>query len=331
MKDSPFDIKAILEPYLSADEVIAVGVSGGPDSMALCHMLANFAGINLHVLSVDHGLRKEAAGEAKNVGSWCSRFPNVKHQVLTRESSESDKTRLQENARIDRYKMMAEYCATHNIKKLFLAHHLDDQAETFLFRLAKGSGLDGLSCMAKTYNYSEELVLVRPLLDIAKSELLSYCEKENISYIHDPSNQDERFARARLRGSYDILEAEGLSTKRLSVTAKRLARARAALDFYSDQLFEKSVVDNEAERIVFDADILSAAPFESVLRVMLKSIELLHPDQQGYGPRMEKLEGLTRNILENSEFKKSSLGGCLFDHDFKQRRITIEIEHKKTT
>ncbi|MCB1721002.1 MAG: tRNA lysidine(34) synthetase TilS, partial [Alphaproteobacteria bacterium] len=111
---------------------IAVAVSGGPDSMALCWLLSRWAverGVKIHVLTVDHGLRPEAAEEAIQVGAWLGGWSQqVEHHIL-RWKTPAD-TAIQEEARKARYGLMAEYCRVHDIRHLFLAHHRDDQAET---------------------------------------------------------------------------------------------------------------------------------------------------------------------------------------------------------
>ena len=170
---------------------VAVGVSGGPDSMALAWLLSQISKTNpgsppIHALTVDHGLRTESAAEAAQVGVWVSGWPGLTHHVLRWEQGAD--TRIQEEARRARYDLMAEYCRARDIRHLFLAHHMDDQAETVLFRLAKGSGLDGLAGM-KPWQERGDIVLLRPLLEIPKERLLETCASESIPFVKDPSNE----------------------------------------------------------------------------------------------------------------------------------------------
>lgn len=300
----------------AAEFPVAVAVSGGPDSMALCYVLSRWAlqnSVQIHAITVDHGLRAESSTEARRVGEWLADLPNVRHAVLTRTiDKEHTKSRIMEDARNDRYAMMADYCASHNIRYLFVAHHRDDQAETFLFRLAKGSGLDGLSCMAASQDYGDDLVLVRPFLALSKEDIHDYCTAEDVPFIRDPSNEKDEFARPRLRASRAVLEGEGLTSKRLSVTAGRMARARAALEYYTDMAFSEALQERDADYLCFDFSMLSAQPTETRLRVLLAVISGFWPDRS-YAPRMEKAEDLERRIFEGAEpFKGATLGGVVF-------------------
>lgn len=219
---------------------IAIGVSGGPDSMALAYLFSRWTeeqnGPHIHVLSVDHGLRPEAVAEVEHVRQMSESWPKTAHYILKWEG-EKPAQRVQESARAARYDLMAAHCKSHDIGALALAHHRDDQAETVLFRLAKGSGLDGLAGMRQVQKRGG-LDLFRPLLDVSKEDILALCAVENIAYIEDPSNEKKRYARVRLRQSREVLEREGISSKRLAMTAKRMDRARCALDYFAGKRIE---------------------------------------------------------------------------------------------
>lgn len=331
MKDSPFDIADILLPFVPQDiQALAVGVSGGPDSMALCHMLCHAAQAPVHVLTVDHGLRAEAAEEAKGVAALVADWPQAHPHIMKRAVANKKDSRIQEEARHDRYEMMAGYCADNNIQHLFVAHHLDDQAETFLFRLAKGSGLDGLGAMRSAHDYNEKLRIIRPFLDVPKDALVNYCKAHDIPFIEDPSNEDDRFARVRLRQSYDVLAEEGLSAKRLSVTARRLGRARDALAFYTKQAFEQALIKNETDHIQLDFKFLQTIPAEICLRVLSQAVQAIG-HERAYQVRMEKREELVRRLFNDVQFKKTTLGGCIIALDREKALVCIEKELGKTT
>lgn len=317
---------------LQGEKAVAVAVSGGPDSMALCWFLARWARRNkgpvIHVLTVDHGLRPESADEAKQVGTWVKDWPQVKHSVLRLKNLSAD-SRMMERARQARYEVLAAYCRKHKIKNLFLAHHRDDQAETFLFRLAKGSGLDGLAGMREVQGYDENLCLIRPLLNVSKQELVTLCEKNKIPFVRDPTNENTAYVRGRLRAAADVLAAEGLSAKRLSVTAARLARAREALEFYTDRLFAESVQEQIKGRIVFDYHKMEAAPAETRLRVLARAIDRLSLKEDSYGPRREKLEALVEAMFDSGRpFRRRSLAGLLFSCNRKAGKVIIEREKR---
>lgn len=329
MNDSPFDLSALLRPFLPADGApVAVAVSGGPDSMALCRALSLCAAGPVHVLTVDHGLRPESALEAAEVGRRIAGWPHVHHTVLKREGGGA--TRIQEEARFDRYALMAGYCEQHGIERLFTAHHQDDQAETFLFRLAKGSGLDGLGAMRPVHAYNGRLQIIRPFLDVPKAALVSFCEGQGVAFTADPSNENTSFARVRLRRARAVLEAEGLTAKRLCVTAKRLARAREALDFYAQNLLSTAGHDLKSNRIVLSLVKVENQPEEVRLRVLSGMMEKV-AGRQEYGPRMERLEELCARLFSDAGFRKFSLGGCLVSLDRKKGLIAVEKEQKKVS
>lgn len=310
----------------SGIQAVAVAVSGGPDSMALCALLKGWAdarGVEVHALSVDHGLRAEGAQEAAQVGEWLESWSGFRHEVLR--WGDPAETAVQEEARRARYALMAEYCTKHKISHLFLGHHRDDQAETVLFRLAKGSGLDGLAGMRSVQKYDGGLKLLRPLLGVSKEDLISFCADEKISYIEDPSNKNDDFARIRLREAREVLEAEGLSSKRLSVTASRLLRAKKALDFIAGEVYKEALVDNNTKQIVLNFKILKSQPDEIALRCVLLALSNLRPEAD-YSPRMEKVEALVSDCMRSDAFRKRTLGGVIFERDDKAGTLCMMKE-----
>tara|TARA_R110001592_G_scaffold20926_20_gene84805 strand:- start:28881 stop:29924 length:1044 start_codon:yes stop_codon:yes gene_type:complete len=309
---------------------IAVGVSGGADSVALCYALSKFfahdTNRTIHALSVDHGLREEAQQEAQHVQTLLQELPNVRHSILTWDHTDKPTSRIQERARRARYDLMHDYMAAHDLSCLFVGHHMDDQAETFLFRLAKGSGLDGLGGMPFIQELNARTVLCRPLLEMGKAEIVYFCKAEGIAYIDDPSNQCDDYARVRLRKSMDVLAVEGLTPKRLSVTAKRLYRGRDALDYVSENEYKKCTKAKDSNRIVLDVDLLLIQPFDIVLRVMLRAIAALSPDQD-YGARLERVEHLCEDLMKPEAFRKRTLNKIIFDCNTQTREILLSREH----
>lgn len=301
---------------------VAVAVSGGPDSMALLRLLADMPdGPVLHALTVDHALRPESAAEAAQVGAQVAAWPRVTHHVLTRAAPDPDARRVMERARDDRYALMAAWCAQHGVPVLLTAHHRDDQAETFLFRLAKGSGLDGLAGIRAVSAYDEKLTLVRPLLAVSKAELVALCKTRGIAYVSDPTNANARFARSRLRAAMDILAAEGLSPKRLAVTALRFGRARAALEHYANRAYVAALVSKSADEVILNESILHAEPEETRRRVIAAALVSIEAER-GYSPRMEALEELVDRLFNEVGFTRASLRHAVIA---RQRDGTISI------
>jgi len=312
--------------FLHDESSIAVAVSGGPDSMALCFLLSRWAtehGAEIHALHVDHGLRPESAQEALALEQMLAGWPHLQFRALT---WDGDKPRaaIQEAARNARYGLMRDYCRAHNIGALALAHHRDDQAETLLFRLAKGSGLDGLAGMAAAGDY-DGLTLVRPLLEWGKDELIALCEAEAVASFNDPSNENKDYARVRLRQSRAALEEEGLTAARLAKTAQRLSRARMALEDIADKTYKSTLTDIDANRIVFQKQDLLAQPEEIILRVLIMAMEQLSPPDH-YSARLERLETLLADMINAALFRRRTLGGVIFTRDDKANQIIIETE-----
>ncbi|MBI2233904.1 MAG: tRNA lysidine(34) synthetase TilS [Micavibrio aeruginosavorus] len=309
---------------------IAVAVSGGPDSMALLHMLSIYFAAQkkkpqIHALTVDHGLRPESAAEARQVGAWVADWPLITHHILPWKGRKPGSA-IQERARAKRYELMAAYCAGLGIRHLFLAHHRTDQAETFLFRLAKGSGLDGLGGMATQAPYPGDagFSLMRPLLARSKADLEAYCAAHDIPFIRDSSNQNRDYARVRLRQSLPVLEAEGLSEKRLAATAARLQRARQALDFYAAKI-RRTAVTMGRDRAAIRLSSLRAAPEDIRLRVVRQVLADLGAD--GYGPRLERLETLLGEMFADiAQAKTFTLGGFVFSINRKDGALLIRRE-----
>jgi tRNA(Ile)-lysidine synthase len=232
------EASALFAP-LAGDRALVVAVSGGPDSVALLALLAEWAAggrCQLHAVTVDHGLRPEAADEASLVAALCGEL-GVPHRIRRRRG-EKPQTGLQEKARAARYALLAEEARALGAGAIVTAHTLDDQAETLLMRMAAGSGLSGLAGMALR-GETHGVALLRPLLGIPKSRLLATCAARGLAFARDPSNADPRFARVRWRELLPELAREGLGASRLGLLAERLARADAALQARAAQMFAK--------------------------------------------------------------------------------------------
>ncbi len=315
---------------LAGRNAFAAGVSGGPDSMALLRLLSGWAENRcetiIYALSVDHGLRPEAANEVRLVAEWIRDWPQVKHVALKWEGDKPEK-RIQEEARGARYDLMGAWCRENGVRHLFLGHHQDDQAETFLLRLAMGSGLDGLAAMRAVQEFGRDLTLLRPFLGVPKERLLATCAVLGVPFVMDPSNKSDHFARVRLRKSLTALEAEGLSNKRLAVTAERLDRARSGLQEITEKAERNALVARDTDRIIYDCEVLAVWPEEIILRVIIGAMRTLRP-MGDHLPRMEKIESLFRDYIGSAPFTKRTLGGLIFERDDTEKRLMITAESK---
>lgn len=247
---------------------ILAAVSGGPDSIALMHLLARWAPGHrppVLVATVDHGLRPGAAGEAAFVAREAAAlgFP---HRTLVW-AGEKPRTGLQEAAREARYRLLVACARDAGASHLVTAHTQDDQAETILMRLAKGSGLKGLRGMRRERD-RDGIVHVRPLLGGSKAALLDLCRENGWRFVTDPSNADERFARVRWRRLMPLLAAEGLTAGRLARLAERVAQADEALAVKARQALEAAGPSGGEGAFSFKAACLADEPFEIALRVL---------------------------------------------------------------
>ena len=217
----------LLLPF--AEDRIAVAVSGGGDSLALLHLLADLArehGFTIFAVTVDHGLRKDAASEAKAVEEICGQL-GVSHTTLKWQGWDGSGN-VQNEARKARYELIANWARSNAIKTITLGHTKDDQAETFLMRLARGSGVDGLSAMAQVRSF-QAVKWVRPLLSIGRKDLRRYLTDIDQTWIEDPSNEDFRFERIKTREALKALADLGIGANVLSQVASNMRLAKDAL------------------------------------------------------------------------------------------------------
>ena len=229
------DLPRIFVPLAGFRRVL-LAVSGGPDSTALMLLARQWRsglpqGPELFVASVDHGLRAEARAEVENVAALAHRL-GLPHAILTWPGA-LPAGGLQEAARDARYELLLDHAGAIGADAIATAHTSDDQAETVLFRLMRGSGLSGLAGIPAQRAIGD-CQLVRPLLGVRKADLVEICRRAGVAFAQDPSNHNPRFARTRLRAMLPLLEAEGLDAPRFARLAARLARADAALEAATD-------------------------------------------------------------------------------------------------
>jgi tRNA(Ile)-lysidine synthase len=276
---------------------ILAAVSGGPDSMALMHGLARWASLKrrppIHVATVDHGLRTGAAEEAAFVAREAAQL-GLPHRTLVW-TGQKPATGIQEAAREARYRLLIEHARETGASHLVTAHTLDDQAETVMMRLSRGSGLSGLAGMRRETS-RQGIRHVRPLLGIPKSTLLDQCRQHGRRFVTDPSNADERYARVRWRRLMPLLAAEGLTAERLARLAERAAQADEALDLKAREALDRSEPRLEPGILSFQAKILTDEPFDIALRVLEMALTQagLHLENS----RLHRLEACTERLRQ---------------------------------
>jgi tRNA(Ile)-lysidine synthase len=264
------------------------------------------------VLTVDHGLRPEARAEAAFVADVAGRL-GVEARVLRWEGPHPA-SGIEAAAREARYRLLTEAARAAGAAFLATAHHRDDQAETFLLRLARGSGAYGLAAMAAELPL-RGVVLVRPLLALSRADLAATVRAAGLDPVDDPHNRDPRFARTRMRALLaGPLAAEGLDAERLAGTADRLRRAADAIDLYVDRLFRAAAKDDALGAVLLDAGRWSDEPAEARLRALSRILRAV--GGAPYAPRLERLEAMEAAMLTAFQGGglRRTLGGVLVDH-----------------
>ena len=260
---------------------IVLAVSGGPDSLALMWLAVRWRralarGPRLFAVTVDHGLRAESAAEARDV-KRLARSLELPHRTM-RWTGAKPKTGLPAAARAARYHLLAQAARAQGATHVFTAHTRDDQAETLLMRMLRGSGIAGLAAMARQ-SERDGVWLARPLLHVAKSQLVATLKKAKIGFADDPTNRDLNFTRPRIRAVMPALAAEGGDARNLARLASRLARANAAVEVLVDgaerylALRDREARDSGAGVQAFDASAFARMPEEIRLRLLLRAIE----------------------------------------------------------
>ena len=333
----PIDLdeaKALLLPFLGSAPRILLAVSGGPDSIALMRLSSLTAKVQsvaeLHAATVDHGLRENSRTEAERVGAW-ARECGVAHTVLSWEGRKPS-ARIQERARSARYALLdaraREIGATH----LITAHTLDDQAETVLMRMARGSGIAGLAGM-RAFSERRGLVHARPFLGVPKARLLATCRAHRWPFVDDPSNQDPRFARARWRRLAPALAREGLTAERLAKLAERAASAEEALHLKAEAAFTAACIEDGNDGLILDMErIMPREPREVTLRILLQALRRI-TGEHASPIRLERAEAFLDALstaFRAQKTLKRTLGGALLAYDGVQGlRLRREAERRR--
>ncbi|MEO0991213.1 MAG: tRNA lysidine(34) synthetase TilS, partial [Pseudomonadota bacterium] len=223
------DIATVRSAFDATSGPLGLAVSGGGDSLAMAALASDWAVSverPLFAVTVDHGLRPESASEAQSVGAFCREF-GIAHDVVVWDEW-AGRGNLQDAARQARKRLIGAWAKANGISHVATGHTLDDQAETVLLRLARGSGVDGLAAMAPQ-RVEARLTWHRPLLGARRTALRDYLSVNGIPWIDDPSNEDTRFDRVRVRQALAVLAPLGIEPEGLVATAARMARARHGL------------------------------------------------------------------------------------------------------
>ena len=259
---------ANLATLVDVDDRVGIAVSGGPDSLALLLLAAAARPGKIEAATVDHALRETSRAEAEMVADACKQL-GVEHTILNVEWNERPAANIQAKAREARYSALAKWASAHGLAAVATAHHADDQAETLLMRLGRGSGLSGLAGIERSRELGGGVRLVRPLLAWRRGGLRAVVDVAGLPPVDDPTNADERFDRTRARAA--LGDSDILDPARLAASASHLAEAEEALRWVAQREYQARCVDN-GDALLIDP---SGLPRELQRRLLALAISKL--------------------------------------------------------
>ena len=309
---SAADIDALFASLEGYDK-LGLAVSGGPDSLALMLIAAQWArgrDKQLFVYTVDHALRPEAAQEVEMVVREATAL-GLPSRALRWEGNKPS-TGIQAAARAARYRLMADAMAKDGVEVLLTAHHLGDQAETVLMRLAHGSGIDGLRGMDRVA-FVEGCEVIRPLLSVRPEVLREIVAQSGLLPASDPSNTDTAYERVRWRLMLPSLEAQGITLERLGTLARRLHEASDLIHSEVEANYPRIVVPLSGASMELNAGRLAALNPAVASALLGTVLALVAGDRRS--PPLGPLEVLTRRLQRGDRLKGQTLHGCLVSSD----------------
>ena len=285
-----------------------VAVSGGPDSLALVALTKAYMfskKTKFYYVLVDHNIRKNSSQEAKKVKNLLKK-KNLNLKVIFNKKKISKN--IQAEARNTRYDILKNFCRKKNIKVILTAHNLEDQVETFLIRLSRGSGLKGLSSMKALSKINNRVSLFRPLLDTQKKFLMKISKTIFGKYFEDPSNKNKKYLRTKVRNLRKPLENSGIKYEKIFRSIQNLSHSKTTLEEFLNKIFKELIKEANSE-ILINFKKYKNLNEDIKMAVINQSIKQLKNNY--YDSRSKKVENLMIN-LEKKNFKNSTLGGCVF-------------------
>lgn len=286
----------------------------------LLHLWSRSRDVGLSAATVNHGLRPEAATEAANVAAFCA-TRSIPHETLHWDGLTAVGN-LQDQARQARYRLLSEWGMAQGVDRVALGHTQDDQAETFLMRLAREAGVDGLSGMRAGFR-RHGLHWVRPLLDVSRERLKAYLVRQGIEWSNDPSNDDERYERVKARKVLASLSPLGIDAGTLRRVAFQMEDARVALQKMTCDLARVAVTEDRGDLVV-NLRVVNGQTFEIGRRLLVSA--LCYVSGSHYPARRQSVERL---ILFAKE-KRQTLTGCILDNKGDRLRVMRELSAVRT-
>jgi len=314
------NFKSQLNIFIKKNKFL-VAVSGGPDSLALSALSKAYGEEKknkVFYILVDHGIRANSSKEALNVKKLL-RKRGIKLKIL--KNKKKIKKNTQNYARIVRYELLLNYCNKHKIKFIMTGHHRDDQIETFLIRLSRGSGIQGLSSMNKMTKLNNRTVLFRPLLNVNKEDLNFIAKKYYGKIFKDPSNNNKKYLRTNIRNLIKQFEKNGIKRDRIISSINNLAATRDTLNAYTQDVEKKCLTKKRGTALINLKIFLLE---NNDIRLKILSNSLRHVSKNYYPPRAKKVLNLISRIKFKKE-TKDTLGGCIVN----KRQNTLIISKEK--
>lgn len=327
MPVTPADPAILIDRHFSVSPPAAIGVavSGGSDSLALLCLAADWAranGVALHAATVDHGLRSEAQDEARHVAAICHEL-GLPHEILIW-ADRSGTGNLQAEARKARYALLAGWARDHDLGEVLVGHTIDDQAETFLIRLARKSGVEGLASMDARFERDGQL-FGRPLLTATRESLRDNLRNRGVDWCEDASNADPVYDRVRARRALGHLGPLGLTAETLAAVTDNLASARDALDQFT-RASARDCCNVDRGDVLFQCNAFFALPDEITHRLLGSALQWISGSQ--YPPRADAIATLRASLQAG---KAMTLGGCFAMVKGDDIRITREAGAVQST
>lgn len=297
------EISSFLNQLPLSKGPIVVGVSGGTDSLYLTYLLNEWAKQKRQTLlavTVNHNLRPNSKEEAEWVHKTLQK-QTISHTILSWDGIKP-KTKIEEKAREKRYELLINFCHQHKAKFLFLAHHQQDQAETFWARLSRGSGLDGL-CGIAPISKRAGITIVRPLLNTPKTVILKTLKQNRLKWAEDPMNQDLTYERVQWRKAQGQLDKLGLQSTNITKSEERLQRAKEALDFYTQDFLQNHLHKSPYGFVSMDEKSFLTLPQEIRIRALIQILNLFNKKN-----KIISLESVEKIIFNTPKY--ATLAGC---------------------
>ncbi len=285
-----------------------VAVSGGPDSLALAALSKAYTYCyksKFYYVLINHNIRRNSLQEAKKVKNLLQK-KQINLKIIS--NKKKIEKNIQGEARNIRYELLSNFCLKNNIRSLISAHNLEDQVETFLIRLSRGSGLRGLSAMRPKSKISSKIDLYRPLLDTKKEFLIKISKKTFGNFIKDPSNKNLKYLRTKVRSLKKPLEKSGVEYEQIFKSIRNLSDSRDSLDDFLKKEFSKIIKKKDSEILV---NLKKFKKHNNEIKMAIINASIKKLKKNYYDPRAKKVINLIRTI-DKKGFKKSTLGGCIF-------------------